>query len=65
MDSHPDLEEIRLVVIPVELVTEVDAYGSTVITSINNYLRPSGVKLRKDPEAMSFQVVTSRYFDSD
>jgi hypothetical protein len=61
-ENDPDKEELNMVVIPVEVTLQAtDAYGSTVATAIDNYLRPSGVRLRKDAESLRIQLVTSTY----
>jgi hypothetical protein len=63
IDNNPGLEELNLLVIPVERTLQTDYYGNPTSssTSVDNYLRPSGVKLRKEPAVMQFQVITSRY----
>lgn len=54
-------EDLRLLVVPVSRsVTQVSQ--SQVQTSrLENYLRPSGVKLRKDGNNMKIQVVSSKF----
>jgi hypothetical protein len=63
MINNPDLEELNLLVIPVEraFVTDYNGYSTGVSSYINNYLRPSGVRLRKDPAVMQFQIISSKY----
>ena len=55
----PD-EDLRLIVVPVSRITGSSSnYYYT--TEINNYLAPSGVKLRKDNDLMKIIVVSSKY----
>jgi hypothetical protein len=64
--NHPDLEELNLLVVPVERTFQMYNGQSTGVTAtLNNYLRPSGVTLRKDPVAMQFQIITSKDADKD
>jgi hypothetical protein len=58
VENEPDKEELDFLVIPVEMTTQQSS-SSIVITALNNYLKPSGVRLRKDGETLRFQVVTS------
>jgi hypothetical protein len=60
VENEPDREELDFLVIPVEMTTRQNSSGSIVITALNNYLKPSGVRLRKDGETLRFQIVTSR-----
>ncbi|MDR2808979.1 MAG: DUF4270 domain-containing protein [Tannerellaceae bacterium] len=61
-ENAPDLEELHLLVVPVEVNFQTDPYtGSQIVTEMNNYLKPSGVRLRKDPEALRFRIVSSKY----
>jgi hypothetical protein len=61
-NNEPDKEEINFLVIPIEMTTQDDYNtGATTVTSIKHYLKPSGVRLRKEPEVMNFQVVSSKY----
>ncbi|MDR1936999.1 MAG: DUF4270 domain-containing protein [Tannerellaceae bacterium] len=61
-ENDPDREELNLAVIPIEPAIQTDSYyGTQVITGIDNYLKPSGVRLRKDPESLKIQLVTSKY----
>jgi hypothetical protein len=61
-ENAPDQEELNLLVVPVEVNIQTDSYtGSQVITEMNNYLKPAGVRLRKDSEALRFQIVSSKY----
>jgi hypothetical protein len=60
VENEPDKEELDFLVIPVEMTTKQSSSGSIVTTALNNYLKPSGVRLRKDGETLRFQVVTSR-----
>jgi hypothetical protein len=61
MANEPDTENINFLVIPIEMTTQQDNSGNTIATSINHYLKPSGVRLRKEPETLRFQVITSKY----
>ena len=55
----PD-EDLRLLVVPVSRITGSSSnYYYT--TEINNFLAPSGVKLRKDNDLMKITVITSTY----
>jgi hypothetical protein len=63
-DNKPDLEELNMLVIPVERTTQTDYYGYLTSAALNNYLQPSGVRLRKDQEALRFQIISSKY-DTD
>jgi hypothetical protein len=60
----PD-DDLRLLVVPVSRKTAQYSLndGSThyYTTEINNYLAPSGVKLRKDKDLMKISVVSSKY----
>lgn len=66
IEKAPD-KDLQLLVVPVERVK--GSYGSYYYggtnsfytISLNHYLSPSGVKLRKDAESMKIQVVTSKY----
>ena len=62
--TSPD-EDLRLLVVPVNRFTGTtqDYSGNTVYytTEINNYLSPSGVKLRKDKELMKITIISSKY----
>ena len=57
--TTPD-EDLRLLVIPVNRVTSM-SQNYYYTTEINNYLAPSGVKLRKDNDLMKITVVSSKY----
>ena len=65
IEKAPD-KDLHLLVVPVERVK--GSYGSYYggsnsyyTISLNHYLSPSGVKLRKDAESMKIQVVSSKY----
>jgi hypothetical protein len=61
-DNYPNMEKLNLIVLPVSVSSSTDSYyGTTTITAVDNYMRPSGVEIRKDPGQMSFQVITSKY----
>jgi hypothetical protein len=60
MANDPEREEMHFLLIPVEPVIET-SNSTQYITGINNYLKPSGVRLRKTPDVMRFQVLTSTY----
>lgn len=64
IEKNPD-KDLNLLVIPVQRVKgsySSSYYSSTYYTiSLNHYLAPSGVKLRKDAESMKLQVVSSKY----
>lgn len=61
--NYADRDSLHLLVVPVERTFATDYYGAATTTtqSLNNYLQPSGVKLRKDTAAMKLQVIYSRY----
>lgn len=62
--NAPD-KDLTLLVIPVTRVTGTtnSYYGDNTeyTVSLSNYLKPAGVKLRKDPEAMQIEVVSAKY----
>jgi hypothetical protein len=59
-EVKPDMEELNLLVIPVDRTFQTYNGQSTGTTStLSNYLRPSGVTLRKDTAVMKFQIITS------
>lgn len=63
LENNPD-EPLRLLVIPVENITETsNSYydTNTYTTAINNYMSPSGVKLKKDKESMTLILTSSKY----
>ena len=68
METHitenPD-EDLRILIFPVENVTQSSSsnYGTSdaTTTAINNYMAPSGVKVKKDDESMTFVLTTSIY----
>lgn len=63
LENNPD-EPLRLLVIPVENVTETSSsyYDSnTYTTAINNYMSPSGVRLKKDKESRTLILTSSKY----
>jgi hypothetical protein len=64
IEKAPD-KDLRISVIPVERKvgsTSSYYYGtSTYTTAINNYLQPSGVKLRINNETMRLRIVTIKY----
>ena len=66
IENKPD-EDLRLLVLPVARGTQSssDYYGntSTSTTSITHYMKPAGVRLKKDKEAMQIVVLTSKYND--
>ncbi|MDD2438134.1 MAG: DUF4270 domain-containing protein [Massilibacteroides sp.] len=55
-ENAPD-EDLRVLLIPIE----TDAATNTYSYYIRNFLRPSGLTLRKDSEVMSIKVTTSKY----
>ncbi len=64
-EKDPD-KDLNMLVIPVEREFTKDYYGNNTTTSsaIRHYLRPSGVRIRKDKDAMIMSVITSKYNDS-
>jgi len=58
--TTPD-EDLRLLVVPVSRKTASNQNYGYYTTEINNYLAPSGVKLRKDKDLMKITVVSSKY----
>lgn len=63
IENAPD-EDLHLLVIPVNHITESNYYGYTYTLKIAHYLHPSGVTLRKD-EDLTQLVVTSCYYNED
>ncbi|MDR2496665.1 MAG: DUF4270 domain-containing protein [Tannerellaceae bacterium] len=63
MATQPDLEELNLLVVPIERSMQTDSYGYETGTSatVSNYLRPSTLRLRKDAGSMQLSVITNRY----
>ncbi|MDR1556860.1 MAG: DUF4270 domain-containing protein [Tannerellaceae bacterium] len=59
-ENEPDKEELNFLVVPVEMTTQQTSTSSLVVTSLNHYLKPSGLRLRKDGETLRFQVVSSK-----
>lgn len=65
IEKNPD-KDLNLLVIPVDRITGSyrSSYSSSITyytIALNNYLSPSGVKLRKDAESMKLQVISSKY----
>lgn len=63
LEKAPD-KDLHISIIPVEYNTATSQgyYGNTTYTvSVNNYMKPSGVKLRIDKEAMQMRVVSIKY----
>jgi hypothetical protein len=60
MENEPEREKLNLLAVPVEMTTQQTSSGSIVTISLNNYLKPSGVRLRKDGETLRFQIVTNK-----
>ena len=64
LDSNPE-QDLVISVIPVERKTgsTTNYWGTptTYTVSISNYLKPSGVKLRIDQDAMQMRLVTIEY----
>lgn len=64
IEKAPD-KDLKLSVIPIERKTGTTSsyyYGSsTYTTAINNYLKPSGVKLRINNKTMRLRIVTIKY----
>ncbi|MEG1543389.1 MAG: DUF4270 domain-containing protein [Tannerellaceae bacterium] len=61
--NAPD-KDLVLLVVPVNRVAgQSNSYGNTqsYTVALHNYLAPSGVKLRKDSEAMQIQITTSKF----
>jgi hypothetical protein len=59
--NEPDKEEMNFLVIPIDMTTQTDYYGNVTASSIKHYLKPSGVRLRKERKTMRFQVISSKY----
>jgi hypothetical protein len=61
IETQPDLEELNLLVVPIErtLVTGSDGMPTNVSSAIGNYLRPSTLQLRKDTGMMRIAVLTN------
>jgi flagellar assembly factor FliW len=67
LENKPD-EDLNLILLPVLRGTQnsSSSWGSSgkpYTTSITNYMKPSGVRLKKDKEAMQIVVLTSKYND--
>lgn len=63
LESTPE-KDLVMVAIPVEYITQEGQYGAPPTPiAINNYLMPSGAKLRKDKEVMQIIVGTTKYQD--
>lgn len=63
IEKAPD-KDLRVSIIPIErkIGSTSSYYGSSTYTAaINNYLEPSGVKLRTNKEAMRLRIVTIKY----
>lgn len=58
--NAPD-KDLHMIVVPIDrdLSTDYSGYATAPSTAVRHYLKPSGVKLRKDPEVMKMRVVTS------
>ncbi|MDD4516001.1 DUF4270 domain-containing protein [Massilibacteroides sp.] len=54
-------EDLNLLLIPVKATVTQTSSSSSSITNVQNYQKPSGLTLRKDPEVMSIRVTTSDY----
>lgn len=59
VESAPN-EDLTLMVFPVSTKVESNYYGSYV-TAVSHFLYPSGLKLRKDDEAMRTGTTSSKY----
>lgn len=68
IETTPD-KDLVLWAIPVEYISQKsnDYWGGTTETpiAVNNYLLPSGVKLRKDKEVTQIVVSTTKYQDKN
>lgn len=67
LKNNPN-EDLRLIVLPVQRGVQytTDSWGykkDEYTTSIGHYMKPSGVRLKKDKEAMQIVVLTSKYND--
>lgn len=67
LENKPD-EDLNLILLPVLRGTQnsSSSWGSSgkpYTTSITNYMKPAGVRLKKDKEAMQIVVLTSKYND--
>ncbi|MDH6305610.1 hypothetical protein M2459_002077 [Parabacteroides sp. PF5-5] len=62
MEYAPE-DDLNMLLIPVTCTFQTDYYGNATSTpaAISNFLRPSGVTLRKDSEVMRVQVISSEY----
>ncbi|OAV73041.1 hypothetical protein Barb6_00601 [Bacteroidales bacterium Barb6] len=59
--ENADGKDLALLAIPVSRQTTTDGYGNIYTTSLNHYLYPSGVKLRKGTEKRNIVVTSSKY----
>jgi hypothetical protein len=62
ISKSPD-EDLRFLVVPVNRTTSSSQNYGYYSIEINNYLAPSGVKLRKDEDLMKITVISSKYPD--
>lgn len=60
IDNAPT-EDLVLMVIPVKRQLGADYYGNAYSTSVNHYMSPTGMKLRKDKAVMKVGVTSSKY----
>lgn len=60
LETDPD-HDLNLLIVPVTRSTSYDYYGNEVVSAINNYMAPAGVKLRKDDDVMRISITSSKY----
>lgn len=58
-EKAPDTD-LNLLLVPVEVLATQTNTG-TEMTAVNNYQKPMGVTLRKDPEVSKIRITTSQY----
>lgn len=59
--NAPD-QDVSLMVIPVNVTSTTNSYtGYTIITAVNNYMAPAGVKIRKDEESRQIVITSADY----
>lgn len=55
-------QDVSLMVIPVYVTSSTNSYsGTTITTSVTNYMVPAGVKVRKDKEARQIVITSADY----
>lgn len=58
--NSPDTD-LRLLVIPVNAHIQTSSSNQAYVAAVESYLKPSGVKIRKDPEHMRVVITSSKF----